>query len=57
LGSLSAFLWILFLDPNRTSLLFLAISALVVALIWFRHRGNIRRLIRGEEPKIWEKKL
>jgi glycerol-3-phosphate acyltransferase PlsY len=57
LGSLSAFLWILFLDPNRTSLPFLVISALVVALIWFRHRGNIRRLIRGEEPKIWEKKL
>jgi conserved hypothetical integral membrane protein TIGR00023 len=57
LGSLSAFLWILFLDPNRTSLPFLVISAIVVALIWFRHRGNIRRLIRGEEPKIWEKKL
>ncbi len=56
LGSLSALLWILFLDPNRSSLPFVVISALVVALIWFRHRENIRRLIKGKEHKIWERK-
>ena len=57
LGSLSAFLWILFLDPNKGSLPFVLVSGIVVALIWFRHRENIRRIIGGKEPKIWEKKV
>jgi len=56
LGSLFTFLWILFLDPNKSSLPFVVTSALVVILIWFRHRENIKRLVRGKEPKIWEKK-
>jgi len=57
LGSLSAFLWILFLDPNKGSLPFVLVSGIVVALIWFRHRENIRRILSGKEPKIWEKKV
>jgi len=32
------------------SLLVLAFS--ITALIWFRHRGNLARLIRGTEPRI-----
>ena len=30
--------------------------AIVCALIWFRHRQNIARLLRGEEPEIGRKK-
>jgi glycerol-3-phosphate acyltransferase PlsY len=30
--------------------------AVVCALIWFRHRQNIARLLRGEEPEIGRKK-
>ncbi len=29
-----------------------AIAFLITALIWWRHKDNIRRLIKGEEPKI-----
>jgi glycerol-3-phosphate acyltransferase PlsY len=32
------------------------VSALVAALVWYRHKANIRRLLRGEEPKIGKKK-
>ena len=28
------------------------ICALLAALVWWRHHQNIRRLIKGEEPKI-----
>jgi glycerol-3-phosphate acyltransferase PlsY len=35
----------------------LAIFALLLgALVWWRHRENIRRLLKGEEPKIGKKK-
>jgi acyl phosphate:glycerol-3-phosphate acyltransferase len=35
----------------------LAIFALfLAALVWWRHRENIRRLLKGEEPKIGKKK-
>ncbi|QEX23103.1 glycerol-3-phosphate acyltransferase [Hypericibacter adhaerens] len=35
----------------------LAIFAIIVAaLVWWRHRENIRRLLKGEEPKIGQKK-
>ncbi|NPA80316.1 MAG: glycerol-3-phosphate 1-O-acyltransferase PlsY [Thermotogae bacterium] len=54
LGSLAVFLWILFFDPNRSSLLFVAVSGLVVAFIWVRHYGNIKRLLSGREPRIWD---
>lgn len=57
LGSLTAFIWILFFDPNRHSLPFVVLSGLVVVLIWFSHRGNIKRLLRGEESKIWGKRV
>lgn len=29
---------------------------ILIALIWFTHRGNIHRLLQGQEPKIGEKK-
>ncbi len=56
LGSLTTLLWVIFFDPHRNSMPFLVVSSLIVALIWFSHRSNIRRLIRGEENKIWKKK-
>lgn len=33
-----------------------AICGLLALLIWFKHRENIRRLIKGIEPKIGKKK-
>lgn len=32
------------------------LCALCAALVWWRHKANIRRLLRGEEPKIGKKK-
>ena len=31
-------------------------AAILAALVWLRHRENITRLLRGEEPKIGKKK-
>ena len=31
-------------------------AALVTALVWYRHKANIQRLLKGEEPKIGKKK-
>ena len=28
------------------------LSIILGALVWFRHHANIRRILRGEEPKI-----
>ncbi|HEY0900678.1 MAG TPA: glycerol-3-phosphate 1-O-acyltransferase PlsY [Micavibrio sp.] len=32
------------------------VSLLVAALVWYRHKANIQRLLKGEEPKIGQKK-
>lgn len=32
------------------------VSAVVCALVWYTHRANIKRLLKGEEPKIGKKK-
>jgi glycerol-3-phosphate acyltransferase PlsY len=31
-------------------------SLFVAALVWYRHKANIQRLLKGEEPKIGKKK-
>ena len=41
-----AYAWFL-ADPQRGQL-----AAFVAALVWLRHHQNIRRLLKGEEPKI-----
>lgn len=33
-----------------------AVYTVIAALVWARHAGNIRRLVKGEEPKISLKK-
>lgn len=32
------------------------VAAIVAALVWYRHKANIHRLLKGEEPKIGKKK-
>lgn len=41
-----AYAWFL-ADPQRVEL-----AIFVAALVWLRHHQNIRRLLKGEEPKI-----
>lgn len=48
--ALSSFLFLLF---HRDS--YAALALLLSALIYYMHRENIRRLIRGEEPRIGAK--
>ena len=33
-----------------------AVALLIAALVWLRHRQNIRRLLTGQEPKIGKRK-
>ena len=49
--SLPLLMFISFQNSN-TSLPFLVISLLAMALVFWRHRENIIRLIKGKEPKI-----
>lgn len=42
--------FLLYHDP-RLSL----VCAVVCALVWYTHRANIKRLLKGEEPKIGKK--
>ncbi len=48
---------IVMLAPGRGARsLLAALSIATAALVWIRHRGNIARLIRGEEPALWGKR-
>ena len=47
-GSASAPLFAWWLADLQT----IEFAVFVAALVWFRHIGNLRRLLRGEEPKI-----
>jgi glycerol-3-phosphate acyltransferase PlsY len=40
----------------RTDLARAALALFIAVLVFIRHDGNIRRLLRGEEPKIGQKK-
>ena len=53
--SLPLLMFISFQNSN-TSLPFLVISLLAMALVFWRHKDNIIRLMKGEEPKIGQNK-
>ena len=44
------FAWLLLEDLQLAEL-----TAVLAALVWFRHAANIKRLVRGQEPKIGRK--
>ena len=44
------FAWLLLEDLQLAEL-----TAILAALVWFRHAANIKRLVRGQEPKIVRK--
>jgi glycerol-3-phosphate acyltransferase PlsY len=33
-----------------------AVAFVMSTIIWWRHRGNLKRLLKGEERKLWQKK-
>ncbi len=41
----------LYHDPNLTGL-----CGIIATLVWLKHKANIQRLVKGEEPKIGQKK-
>lgn len=43
--------YVIYKDP-----LLAAMSFFVACLVWYRHKANIQRLLKGEEPKIGKKK-
>ncbi len=53
LSVLSAPLWSWLI---KSDLQLVEMTALLALLVWIRHHSNIRRLLKGEEPKIGQKK-
>lgn len=51
IGATPAFAFFLYHDPNLTGL-----CGVIATLVFYKHRENIKRLIKGEEPKIGQKK-
>lgn len=45
-GAAPVLVWV-FADPPAT-----VATAIIAVLVWIKHHGNIRRLLKGEEPKI-----
>ena len=43
--------YVIYKDP-----ILAGVSFFVAALVWYRHKANIERLIKGEEPKIGKRK-
>lgn len=41
----------LYHDPNLTGL-----CGVIATIVWLKHKANIQRLVKGEEPKIGQKK-
>tara|TARA_Y100001968_G_scaffold333507_1_gene396782 strand:+ start:3818 stop:4438 length:621 start_codon:yes stop_codon:yes gene_type:complete len=43
-------------EPNNVSYAYLLISLIAMGMVLWRHRSNIKRLIKGVEPKIGEQR-
>jgi glycerol-3-phosphate acyltransferase PlsY len=43
--------------PAEGRTLKFVIALISAGLIWYRHRGNVIRLIRGEEPPLWGRRV
>ena len=52
LAALSGPIWLMIFDRWEAVLL----AIILAALVWLRHHANIRRILRGEEPKIGRKR-
>ncbi|MEE8500797.1 MAG: glycerol-3-phosphate 1-O-acyltransferase PlsY [Kiloniellales bacterium] len=50
LAAAPLYIWYLMADWQLVEL-----SALLAVLVWIKHHANIRRLLKGEEPKIGDK--
>ncbi len=53
LAALSLPIAVSLLGPETGRWLRTVFAAAVCLLVWIRHRGNIRRLLRREEPPLW----
>ncbi len=42
---------IIYADPSLSG-----VCGIITVLVWFKHRANLQRLVKGEEPKIGKKK-
>lgn len=51
IGATPFLAFFLYDDPNLTGL-----CGMIATLVFFKHRANIQRLMKGEEPKIGQKK-
>lgn len=49
-------LYYLHIDMNDENVKILSITVLIVMLIFYRHKDNIQRILKGTEPKIGAKK-
>ena len=50
MGALALPLAIWLLYPEKSTILIA--SLFVAALVWYRHRSNIGRILKGEEPRF-----
>ncbi len=53
MGALALPVALWFLHPERK--IIVVVSLFVAALVWYRHRSNIGRILKGEEPRLGQR--